>query len=156
MSLSRRDPSPQGDYLAVNRSLWDEWAAINRRSAFYNLAGFKVGGVLLRTYEIEEVGEVAGSDLLHLQCHFGLDTLSWARLGARVTGFDFSEQAIADARALAAEIGIPATFILSDVLDLPADLDSRFDVVYTSRGVLGWLSDLERWARGIARVLRPG
>jgi len=81
-------------YRAANRALWDEWAVINARSAFYDLEGIMRGGVRLRPYELEEVGDVAGKSLLHLQCHFGIDTLSWARLGARVTGADFSEKAI--------------------------------------------------------------
>lgn len=95
-----------------------------------------------------------GRDLLHLQCHFGMDTLSFARLGARVTGVDFSEPAIAQARALAADVGLAARFVVSDVLEL--DLGETFDIVYTSRGVIGWLPDLGRWARVIARHLRPG
>src|SRR5215217_2515462 len=89
-----------GAYRAANHALWEEWAAINYRSANYDVAGFKAGGSRLRPYEVEEVGDVAGKDLLHLQCHFGLDTLSWARLGARVTGVDFSEPAIQYAVAL--------------------------------------------------------
>lgn len=144
------------EYGAANRSLWETWAAVNYASASLDVAGFKAGGVRIRSFEIEEIGDVAGKDLLHLQCHFGLDTLSWARLGARVTGIDYSERAIADARQLASELGLPARFICCDVLDVPASLDGGFDVVYTSWGVLGWLSDLDRWARVVARVLRPG
>ncbi len=144
------------EYRAHDRALWEQWAAINYRSAFYNVEGFKQGGVRILPFEIEEVGDVAGKELLHLQCHFGLDTLSWARLGARVTGVDYSEQAIAQARELAANTGQPATFVCCDVLDLPAHLAGQFDVVYTSHGVLGWLPDLTRWAEVIAHFLRPG
>jgi SAM-dependent methyltransferase len=104
----------------------------------------------------EELGDVAGKDLLHLQCHFGLDTLGWARLGAWVTGADFSERAIAQARALAAETGLDATFIVSDVADLPAALEGDFDLVFTSFGVLGWLPDVPRWADVVAHFVRPG
>ena len=147
------DPDP---YLEVNRAVWDERTAINYRSAFYDVDGFRAGAIRLPDYEIAEVGDVAGKDLLHLQCHFGIDTLSWGRLGARVTGVDFSEQAIAYARDLASELGEPASFVCCDVLDLPAHLDGTFDVVYTSHGVLGWLPDLDRWARVIAHFLRPG
>ncbi len=92
------DPDAQ-DPIRANNALWDEWTAIHERSAFYDLEGFKRGGIRLRPYEIEEVGPVEGKDLLHLQCHFGIDTLSWARLGARVTGADFSEAALALARS---------------------------------------------------------
>ena len=143
-------------YRASNRALWDEWAVINAKSTFYDLESFKKGRINLKPHEIADVGDVAGKSLLHLQCHIGTDTLSWARLGARVTGVDFSEQAIGLARSLAAEIAIDARFIRSDVLDLPAAFDGEFDVVYTSRGVLGWLPDLRRWARVIAHFLRPG
>jgi SAM-dependent methyltransferase len=144
------------DYLAATRALWDEWTAIHETSSFYDVEGFKAGGSRLRAYEVDEVGDVAGKSLLHLQCHFGIDTLSWARLGARVTGADFSEPAIELARSLAGELGLEATFVSSDLYDLPAVLDGRFDVVYTSRGVLGWLPDLERWAAVVAKFLRPG
>lgn len=142
--------------LSSNRALWDEWTGIHETSEFYDLASFKQGGVRLRAYEIEEIGEVAGKDLLHLQCHFGMDTLSWARLGARVTGADFSERAVALARSLAAELDIDAHFVCSDIYELPRALEGVFDVVYTSRGVLGWLPELEPWARVIAHFLRPG
>jgi SAM-dependent methyltransferase len=144
------------DYLAANKALWDEWTVIHENSSFYDLEGFKAGGSRLRAYELEEVGEVAGKSLLHLQCHFGIDTLSWARQGAVVTGADFSERAIDLARRLAAELHLDATFVRSNLYELPAVLDGQFDVVYTSRGVLGWLPDLERWAGVVAHFLRPG
>lgn len=144
------------DYLAANRALWDEWTAVHETSSFYYLEGFKAGGSRLRDYEVDEVGDVTGRSLLHPQCHFGIDTLSWARLGARVTGADFSARAIELARSLAGELHLDATFIRSDLYDLPAVLDGQFDVVYTSRGVLGWLPDLERWAGVVAHFLRPG
>jgi SAM-dependent methyltransferase len=99
---------------------------------------------------------VTGRTLLHLQCHFGVDTLSWARLGARVTGVDFSERSIEAARRLARDTGLGARFICANVLDLPASLDGEFDVVYTSRGVLCWLPDLAHWAQVVAHFLRPG
>jgi SAM-dependent methyltransferase len=153
MGEAMTDPN---DYLAVNRAVWDERTGINYRSAFYNVEGFRAGDVRLPAYEIEEVSDVLGKDLLHLQCHFGIDTLSWGRLGARVTGVDFSEQAISHARDLSSELGEPATFVCCDVLKLPAHLDGGFDIVYTSHGVLGWLPDLDRWARVIAHFLRPG
>ncbi len=140
-------------YRLANRALWDEWTAINARAE--RLDEFRASGVRIRDYEIEEVGPVTGKDLLHLQCHFGADTLSWARLGARVTGADFSEPAIGLARSLAAEIGIAATFVCAELYELPERLDADFDVVYTSRGVLGWLHDIPRWAGVVARFLSP-
>jgi SAM-dependent methyltransferase len=143
-------------WSAANKALWEEWTEIHVRSAFYDVEGWKAGRHGLPEMILDEVGEVAGKDLLHLQCHFGLDTLSWARLGARVTGVDFSERAIAHARALSAETGLDASFVQADVLDLPAHLEGGFDVVFTTFGVTGWLPDLTRWARGLVRCLRPG
>ncbi len=145
------------DPIRANNLLWDDWTAIHERSEFYDLEGFKRSGVRLRDYEIAEIGDVAGKDLLHLQCHFGIDTLSWARLGARVTGADFSQAALDLARRVADEIGVPdARFVRSDLYDLPNALDGDFDVVYTSRGVLGWLPDIRRWAQVAAHFVRPG
>ena len=143
--------------LRDNEALWNAWTQIHEASEFYDLNGFKRGGIRLSQYEIDEVGPVAGKDLLHLQCHFGIDTLSWARLGARVTGADFSEAAIELARSVAAEIGIEdARFVRSNLYDLPEVLEGDFDIVYTSRGVLGWLPDIRRWAEVVAHFLRPG
>lgn len=106
-------------YLESNRELWNRLTAINVRSRSYNLDGFRKGESSLKLLEVRELGEVRGKSLLHLQCHFGLDTLSWARLGAVVTGVDFSPEAIRLARQLSAELGIPARFIESDLYDLP-------------------------------------
>ena len=110
----------------------------------------------MKDFEVREVGDVRGKDLLHLQCHFGIDTLSWGRLGARVTGVDFSDRSIDLARSLAEEIGVEARFVLANVYEVPAVVDQDFDVVYASRGVLGWLPDIRRWADVVACSLRPG
>lgn len=144
------------DYTAANRATWDAWTAINAASAHYDVAGFRAGKLSLRRLERDELGAVAGRSLLHLQCHFGLDTLSWARLGAAVAGVDFSPRAIALARSLAAETRLDARFLCADLYDLPAALDERFDRVFTSYGVLMWLRDLPRWAAIVARFLKPG
>jgi SAM-dependent methyltransferase len=144
------------EYLEKNRSLWDAWTRLHESSEFYDLESFKAGRSSLKPLEIEEVGDVRGRSLLHLQCHFGQDTLSWARLGARVTGADFSDEAINLARMLAAELDIPARFVRSNIYDLPRVLDDRFDIVFTSYGVLSWLPDLGRWAEVIAHFLKPG
>jgi SAM-dependent methyltransferase len=140
----------------TNRRRWDELTPLHAASAFYDVAGFKAGGSSLKSIEVEEVGDVVGRRLLHLQCHFGLDTLSWARRGACVTGVDFSEAAVAQARALAEETGLPATFLCAAVEALPDVLTGAFDVVFTSYGVLCWLSDLRPWARTVAHFLEPG
>ncbi len=148
------------EYLKANQALWNTWTRIHVESKFYDVEGFKAGTSRRRSgvdaIEIAGVGDVTGKSLLHLQCHFGLDTLTWARRGATVTGVDFSEEAIVAARALAAEIGVPATFVQSDIYKLPDHLAGQFDVVFTSLGVLGWLPDLNGWARVIAHFLKPG
>jgi SAM-dependent methyltransferase len=140
--------------VASNRRLWDEWTGIHERA--YDVEGFRRGRNRIADHERAEIGSVQGLSLLHLQCHFGLDTMSWARLGARVTGVDFSPRAIALARALATELGIEARFIESDVYRLPDVLHEAFDLVYTSNGVLGWLPEIRPWAEVVARFVRPG
>ncbi len=145
------------DPIRDNQALWDSWTDIHERSEFYDLASFREGGVRVRPDEIEALGDVTGRSLLHLQCHFGIDTLSWARLGARVTGADFSPKAVALARSLASDLGFKdARFVQSTLYDLPDALEGEFDIVYTSRGVLGWLPDIGRWARVVAHFLKPG
>ena len=145
------------DPIRANNRLWDEWTAVHERSAFYDLETFKRGGIRIASHELEEIGDVTGLELLHLQCHFGIDTLSWARLGARVTGADFSQAAIDLARRTAEETGFPeARFVRSDLYDLPTVLQGDFDLVYTSNGVLGWLPDVRRWATVVAHYVRPG
>jgi SAM-dependent methyltransferase len=144
--------------LRSNRELWDAWTRIHVGSEFYDVASFRNGERPIRVadYERDEVGSVEGRTLLHLQCHFGLDTLSWARLGATVTGIDFSAEAITAARELAGELEIAATFIQSDIHALPEVLDEQFDIVYTSCGVLGWLPDIASWGRVATQFVRPG
>ncbi len=145
------------DWLRINRENWDDRVAVHAGSEFYDLPGFRAGRSTLRPYEPDEVGDVTGKRLLHLQCHLGLDTLSWARLGAEVTGLDFSPASVDGARALALETGLDARFVVSDVYDARAALgDERFDVVYTGFGALVWLPDVHRWARVVASLLAEG
>jgi SAM-dependent methyltransferase len=147
----------EADKRARNREMWDDRVPAHVASDFYDIDGFRAGRTALRPFEIAEVGPVEGLDLVHLQCHFGLDTLSWARLGARVTGVDFSGPAVEAARALAAEVGIDAEFVAADVYDAVGALGGReFDIVYTGLGALNWLPDMERWASVVDRLLRPG
>jgi SAM-dependent methyltransferase len=145
------------EWLETNRANWDERVPIHVGGEFYDVEGFKAGQERLRPFEIAEVGDVAGKDLVHLQCHFGIDTLSWARRGARVVGLDFSGLAVEAARKLAAELSLDATFVESDVYDAASALDGHaFDVVYTGLGALNWLPDIKRWAGVVASLLRPG
>ncbi len=142
-------------YLKTNLALWNEWAPINANSKFYDVEGFKAGRCTLHSTELEELGDVSGKSLLHLQCHFGMDTMSWARLGAKVTGVDFSEKAIKLAKSLSQELNIKAKFICSDVYSLPKVLSGKFDIVFTSIGVLPWLPDIQKWADVISHFLKP-
>jgi SAM-dependent methyltransferase len=147
------------DPREVNRRHWDELAALHPSTDAYDVEGFLDGGSTITWLEREGVGDVEGADLLHLQCHFGLDTLSWLREGAaEVVGVDFSPVAIDQARDLAERAGLAdrARFVEADLYDLPDRLDRQFDVVFTSFGVINWLPDIERWAAVAARFLRPG
>ncbi len=148
------------DYLKANLASWDEAVGLHVDSELYDVAGFKAGATSLSEIELGELGPIVGegTTLLHLQCHFGLDTLSWARRGAVVTGADFSGEGIRTARALADEVGLSAraTFVESDVEYLPDALSGQFDVVFTSWGALIWLGDLERWAEVVDHFLKPG
>ena len=144
------------EYLETNRLHWDERASVHPTTDFYDVASFLDGRCALNPLEVSEVGDVSGKRLLHLQCHFGLDTLSWARRGADVTGIDFSERSIQEARRLASTAQMPARFIQSAVYDLPQVLEEQFDIVFTSYGALCWLPDIRRWAEIAARYVRPG
>jgi SAM-dependent methyltransferase len=143
--------------LDLNRSWWDERVPIHVGSAFYDVEGFRAGGSTLRPFERKELGDVTGKRLAHLQCHFGLDTLSWARAGATVVGLDFSGPAVEAGNALAAETGLDGRFVQADVYDAQEALGrERFDVVYTGFGALNWLPDLARWGSVVASLLAPG
>lgn len=143
------------NYFKTNQSLWDSKVAAHEQSDFYSLEAFKQGWCSLKSIEKEAIGSVLGKSLLHLQCHFGMDTLSWARMGAMATGVDFSETAVQLARNLNQELGLSARFIHANVLDLPHHLTEQFDVVFTSYGVLCWLDDLDKWAAIINHFLKP-
>lgn len=151
-----RDPK-HAPHFETNRAWWDRVVAIHEASRGYDRDGFLRGEKPLCPVERAELGPlVAGRSLLHLQCHFGIDTLNWARLGATVTGLDFSEPAIEAARRLSAESGIPGRFVCANVYDAPAALgNERFDVLYTGIGALCWLPDIRRWAEVAAACVRP-
>lgn len=149
------------DWHEINRARWDERVPIHAAADFYGLDAFLAGRDALRDFELAEVGDVTGRTLLHLQCHIGLDTLSWARHGAaRVVGLDFSEPAVGTARGLARSLELPperAAFVAADVYDAAQAVpDSAYDIVYTGLGALNWLPDITRWAEVAASVLAPG
>ena len=145
------------DWRALNHANWDDRVPVHLASSFYDLAGFRAGADTLRPFELGEVGDVTGRRLVHLQCHIGLDTLSWARRGALVSGLDFCAPAIEAASSLATELGLAARFVVADVYDaLAAFGGQRFDIAYTGVGALVWLPDIPRWARVVAGLLAPG
>jgi SAM-dependent methyltransferase len=144
--------------MNINRDWWNERAALHGQDRVYDTRGFLAGGSTLYDLDREITGDVTGLDLIHLQCHTGMDTLSWLRAGARtVTGLDFSGVAVAKADSLAEVAGLAdrATFLEGDVLAAPESLHGRFDVCYASRGVVSWIGDMTEWMRTAAAVLRP-
>lgn len=144
-------------YFDGNREWWDQVVPVHEASKGYNREGFLRGEKTLCPVELDELGPlVSGKTLLHLQCHFGMDTLNWARLGATVTGLDFSEPAIEAARRLSADSGIPGRFVQTNVYDAPAVLDEQFEVIYTGIGALCWLPDIRGWAQVVSALLAPG
>jgi len=143
-------------FYKTNLKYWNELVDIHAESREYDLEGFLAGGSSLHSIELEALGDVSGKSLLHLQCHFGLDTLSWARMGAEVTGVDFSENAIQMARHLAKRLRLPAEFVHCNLYDLPRQLDCEFDIVYTSYGVINWLHDIKQWGEIVHSYLKPG
>jgi SAM-dependent methyltransferase len=143
-------------YFAANRTSWNKRTMVHRDSSFYDVDTFKQGKTSLNNIELTEVGDVKGRSLLHLQCHFGMDTMSWEREGAIVTGVDLSDTAISLAEDIAATLQLNARFICCNVYDLQQHLDEKFDIVFTSYGTIGWLPDLDKWAKLISFYLKPG
>jgi ubiquinone/menaquinone biosynthesis C-methylase UbiE len=143
------------NYLEINRQSWNNRTETHLKSEFYDLDNFIKGKTSLNSIELELLGDLTGKTILHLQCHFGQDTISLGRLGAEVTGVDFSDKAIASAKQIAKDTKANATFICCDVYDLPNHLDQQFDLVFTSYGTIGWLPDLDQWAKIVSRFLKP-
>ncbi|MCE7742834.1 MAG: methyltransferase domain-containing protein [Candidatus Heimdallarchaeota archaeon] len=145
------------EFMKKNLDRWNETSAIHAKSDEYDLESFMKGRNSLHEIELNELTDVKGKTLLHLQCQFGMDTLSWARMGAsRVVGIDFSNVAIDLANSINEELKLPAEFICSNIYDLPDVLEEEFDIVFTSYGVLVWLPDLDKWAKIVARYVKKG
>ncbi len=142
------------DYAKVNKKWWNNVTQIHSASELYNLKAFKKGKTSLQSIELEELGNVKGKTLLHLMCHFGMDTLSWAREGAAVTGVDLSNESISLAQNLSKELAIPATFVCSDIYNLPKVLNKKFDIIFMSYGVLLWLDNIKKCAKLINYFLK--
>ena len=144
------------DYISKNKKSWNDRTPYHVTSAFYNVEGFMKGESSLKKIELDLLGDIKGKKILHLQCHFGMDTLSLARMGSQTTGVDFSEKAIEQARNLNTQLHLDAKFICCDIYDLPNHLNETFDIVFTSYGTVGWLPDMDKWAKVIAAFLKPG
>ncbi|RMA57807.1 class I SAM-dependent methyltransferase [Ulvibacter antarcticus] len=140
----------------TNRETWNKKVAVHAAGEFYNMQAFKEGKTTLNVFELEALVEVKGKSLLHLQCHFGQDTLSWSRMGAKCTGVDISDEAIKLAQNLNKELELDANFVCCNVLDTSSFVSEKFDIVFTSYGTIGWLPDLRPWAKMISERLKPG
>lgn len=144
------------DYIAINRKLWNEKTEHHVKSDFYNMKGFLAGNTSLKTPELELLGDVRDKTIVHLQCHFGQDTLSLARMGAKMTGVDLSDVSIDYAESLAAKLKLESRFINADIYDVPKVLNEQFDVVFNTYGVVGWHPDMNKWAKVVAGLLKQG
>lgn len=143
------------NYININRQSWNNRVDTHLKSEFYNLDGFIKGDTSLNSIELNLLGDIRGKKILHLQCHFGQDTISLSRLGAEATGVDLSDKAIASAEQIAKNTDSNTRFICCDIYDLPNHLEQQFDIVFTSYGAIGWLPDLNKWAKTIVDFLKP-
>ena len=143
------------NYLEINKNSWNNRTSVHLESEFYDVKGFLEGKSSLNSIEMDLLGNIKGKSILHLQCHFGQDTISLSRLGAKSVGVDLSDKAIEAARDLALKDNSDARFICSDIYDLPNHLDEKFDIVFTSYGTIGWLPDLDKWAKIVSHFLKP-
>lgn len=145
----------ENNYIEINRKSWNNRTETHLKSEFYDLDNFLEGKSSLNDIELNLLGDIKGKSILHLQCHFGQDTISLERLGANVTGVDLSDKAIESAKQIAKDVNSNAKFICCDIYDLPNHLNEKFDIVFTSYGTIGWLPDLEKWAKVVSKFLKP-
>ena len=143
------------NFIAINRNSWNQKTGEHYNSNFYDVKGFLEGKSSLTPIELECLGNIEGKKVLHLQCHFGLDTISLSRMGAKVTGVDFSDEAIEKARLLADKLETDTKFVCCNLFDLPEHLEDFFDIVYTSYGVINWFPNLKEWGAIIRKYLMP-
>lgn len=144
------------DYQSINKQLWNDLTGVHLTSSFYDVPGFIKGKSSLKDVELQLLGDISGKKILHLQCHFGMDTISFSRMGAHATGVDLSDRAISEAKKLALECSTNTKFIESDIYDLPHVHDDQYDIVFTSYGTIGWLPDMDKWAGVVQHFLKPG
>ncbi|QYS85604.1 class I SAM-dependent methyltransferase [Flavobacterium oreochromis] len=145
----------KADYLEINKKTWNEKTIVHINSDFYDNNAFLKGKSTLNNIELNLLGNIQNKNILHLQCHFGQDSMSLQRMGAQVTGIDLSDKAIETAQKLNTQLGLNTQFICCDVYDTPNHIKKKFDLVFTSYGTIGWLPDLDKWANIIAHLLKP-
>lgn len=143
-------------YIEVNKALWNAKTRHHIDSDFYDMKGFMDGNTSLKEVELGLLGDVKRKSIAHLQCHFGQDSISLARMGAKVVGLDLSDEAVTYANELAEKLRADASFVCDDVYNADKALNEQFDIVFTTYGVLGWLPDMKRWANVVAALLKPG
>ena len=146
----------QEDYIKVNKQTWNNKVDVHIASDFYENESFLSGKSTLNSIELNLLGDVSNKKILHLQCHFGQDTISLSRLGAKAIGVDLSDKAIERAKEFNTKLELDAKFICCDVYDISNHLNEKFDVIFTSYGTIGWLPDLDKWAKVISDFLKPG
>lgn len=147
--------NPEDNFVDINRNSWNQRVEIHLNSAFYDQKNFLSGKSTLNSIELQFLNDIRGKKVLHLQCHFGQDSISLSRMGAEVTAVDLSDKAIEKAQQIAQELNDPTKFICCNIYDLPQYLDDKFDIVFTSYGTIGWLPDLDKWAKIISHFLKP-
>ena len=143
------------NYLEINKQTWNKKTEIHINSEFYDIESFFNGKSTLNSIELELLGDVANKKILHLQCHFGQDSMNLSRMGAYVTGIDLSDTAIEKAREFATKLNLNTKFVCCEVYDTPNQIQEKFDIVFTSYGTIGWLPDLDQWAKVISHFLKP-
>ena len=143
------------EYLNTNKQLWNNKVSHHIESDFYKMDYFLAGNTSLNTIELDLLGNIEGKSVLHLQCHFGQDSISLAKLGAKVTAIDFSEIAIEKAKEIATQTNTNVNFISCNIYDLPNLIDKKFDIVFTSYGTICWLPDIMKWAGLVSHFLKP-
>lgn len=143
------------DYININKQTWNNKTDVHIASEFYDMQGFLDGKSTLNSIELELLGDVKGKNILHLQCHFGQDTMTFSRMGAKAKGVDLSDNAIERAREFASKLNLDTTFVCCDIYDAPQFIDEKFDIVFTSYGTIGWFPDLDKWAKVVSHFLKP-
>jgi SAM-dependent methyltransferase len=146
----------QSDYIALNKNTWNNKTEVHIASEFYDMKGFLDGKSTLNSIELVLLGDISNKKILHLQCHFGQDTMTFARMGAQATGIDFSEKAIEKSTEFSKQLNLDTSFICCDIYEAPKYLKDQFDIVFTSYGTIGWLPDLDKWAKVVSQFLKPG